>query len=134
MPAQIGCLGCALVRLTNRGRPVGAPLRWIVRCCGPQQVHTAYSEPGSPWQNAYGESFNGRLRDECLTLEWFRNLAEAKVVIEAWRRHYNADRPHSSLGYQTPQAFRWAYDQQAMETAAHSASPFPSRTGAILTV
>ncbi len=77
-----------------------------------QQVQTAYIAPGSPWQNAYGESFNGRLRDECLSLEWFRNLAEANVVIELWRRHYNAGRPHSSLGYQTPLAFRVAHERQ----------------------
>lgn len=74
-----------------------------------QQVQTAYSAPGSPWQNAYGESFNSRLRDECLNVEWFRNPHEARVVVGLWRRHDNEDRPHSSLGYQTPQAFRRAY-------------------------
>ncbi len=63
-----------------------------------QQVQTAYIAPGSPWQNAYGESFNGRLRDECLNVEWFRNVHQARVVIRQWRRHYNEDRPHSSLG------------------------------------
>ena len=77
-----------------------------------QQVQTAYIAPGSPWQNAYGERFNGRLRDECLNLEWFRNVHEARVVIGAWRRHYNEDRPHSSLDYQTPRAFRLAYERQ----------------------
>ena len=77
-----------------------------------RQVHTAYIAPGSPWQNGYGESFNGRLRDECLNLEWFHSVAEARVVIEGWRRHYNADRPHSSLDYQTPRAFRVAYDRE----------------------
>lgn len=82
-----------------------------------RQVQTVYIEPGSPWQNAYGESFNGRLRDECLSLEWFRNLAEAKVVIELWRRHYNGERPHSSLGYQTPLAFRQAYEDEQAGTA-----------------
>ena len=60
---------------------------------------------GKPWQNGVGESFNGKFRDECLSLEWFRSRAEAKVVIEAWRRHYNEVRPHSSLGYLTPAAF-----------------------------
>jgi putative transposase len=77
-----------------------------------QQVQTAYIAPGRPWQNAYGESFNGRLRDECLNGEWFRNVHEARVVIGAWRRHYNEDRPHSGLDYQTPQAFRLAYERQ----------------------
>ena len=62
-------------------------------------------DPGKPWQNGVGESFNGKFRDECLSLEWFRSRAEAKVVIESWRRHYNEVRPHSSLGYLTPAEF-----------------------------
>ena len=69
-------------------------------------VQTAYIEGGKPWQNGLNESFNGKLRDECLNLEWFRNRAEAKVVIEQWRKHYNEQRPHSSLGYKTPAQFR----------------------------
>ncbi len=56
-------------------------------------------------QNGATESFNGKFRDKCLSLEWFRSRAEAKVVIEMWRRHYNQIRPHSSLGYLTPAAF-----------------------------
>jgi putative transposase len=76
-----------------------------------QHISTLYIEPGSPWQNAFGESFNGRLRDECLNAEWFGNSREAKVVIESWRRHYNEERPHSSLQYQTPVEFRMAYQQ-----------------------
>lgn len=87
--------------------------RWL----GARQVQTAYIAPGSPWQNGYGESFNGRLRDECLKLEWFQRLAEAHVVIEAWRRHYNEDRPHSSLGYQTPRAFRLADEHEPGRTS-----------------
>lgn len=78
-----------------------AILRWI-REAG---VATALSDPGKPWQNGTDESFNGRLRDECLNVEWFRSRAEATVVIEAWRRHYNEVRPHSSLNYQTPFEF-----------------------------
>ena len=58
--------------------------------------------PGSPWENGYYESFNGSLRDELLNGEIFYSLAEAKVLIEAWRRHYNTVRPHSSLGYRPP--------------------------------
>ncbi len=57
---------------------------------------------GSPWENGYNESFNGSLRDELLNGEIFYSLAEAKVLIEAWRRHYNTVRPHSSLGYRPP--------------------------------
>jgi putative transposase len=63
-------------------------------------------DPGKPMQNGYIESFNGKLRDECLSLEWFRSRTEARVVIENWRRHYNAVRPHSSLNYLTPHAFK----------------------------
>lgn len=63
-------------------------------------------DPGKPWQNGTAESFNGKFRKECLSMEWFRSRAEAKVVIEQWRRHYNEVRPHSSLGNMTPQAYR----------------------------
>ena len=63
---------------------------------------TAYIAPGSPWENGYVESFNSKLRDELLNGEIFYSLAEAKAVIESWRRHYNAVRPHSALGYRPP--------------------------------
>ena len=69
---------------------------------GRLNVGTLYIEPGSPWENGYNESFNGRLRDELLNGEIFYTLVEAKVLIEAWRHHYNIARPHSSLGYQPP--------------------------------
>ena len=65
-------------------------------------VGTAYIEPGSPWENGYNESFNGRLRDELLNGEVFYTLKEAQIIIEDWRRHYNHVRPHSSLGYKPP--------------------------------
>jgi putative transposase len=65
-------------------------------------VKTLYIEPGSPWENGYIESFNGKLRDELLNREIFDTLFEAQVLVERWRRHYNADRPHSSLGYRPP--------------------------------
>jgi transposase InsO family protein len=63
---------------------------------------TLYIEPGSPWENGYCESFNGKLRDELLNGEIFCSLKEAKVLIEQWRDHYNTIRPHSSLGYRPP--------------------------------
>jgi len=63
---------------------------------------TLYIEPGSPWENGYCESFNGKLRDELLNGEIFYSLKEAQVVIEQWRKHYNTVRPHSSLGYRPP--------------------------------
>ena len=76
-------------------------------CHGPHPLaavgtKTAYIERGSPWENGYIESFNARLRDELLDGEIFYTLKEAQVVIESWRRHYNAVRPHESLGYRPP--------------------------------
>ena len=65
-------------------------------------VQTLFIEPGSPWENGYNESFNGKLRDELLNGETFTTLHEAKVLIERWRQHYNTVRPHSSLGYKPP--------------------------------
>jgi len=68
-------------------------------------VKTLYIEPGSPWQNGFNESFNGKLGDELLNGELFTSLTEAKVVTEDWRMAYNHRRPHSSLGYETPAAY-----------------------------
>jgi transposase InsO family protein len=65
-------------------------------------VKTLYIEPGSPWENGYVESFNGKLRDELLAREVFDTLLEAKVLIERWRKAYNTVRPHSALGYRPP--------------------------------
>ena len=65
-------------------------------------VKTLFIEPGSPWENGYIESFNGKLRNELLNTEIFTTLMEAKVLIESWRREYNEIRPHSSLGYRPP--------------------------------
>jgi hypothetical protein len=64
----------------------------------------------------YGESFNGHLRDECLNRELFANCREAAVVLEAWRREYNEERPHSSLGYRTPREFRAAWIRGGIPT------------------
>jgi len=72
--------------------------RWL----GKIGVSTLYIEPGSPWENGYNESFNGKLRDELLNGEIFYTLKEAQVLIEDWRRAYNTIRPHSSLGYKPP--------------------------------
>ena len=63
---------------------------------------TLFIEPGSPWENGYNESFNGKLRDELLNREIFYNLKEAQVMIETWRKEYNTLRPHSSLNYRAP--------------------------------
>ena len=72
--------------------------QWLGRV----DVQTLFIEPGSPWENGYIESFNGRLRDEYLNGECFDTLLEAQVLIEAWRNEYNRIRPHSSLGYRSP--------------------------------
>ena len=71
---------------------------WIVAV----GAKTAFIERASPWENSYVESFNGKLRDELLNGEIFYSLAEARVMIEQWRRHYNTERPHSALGYRPP--------------------------------
>jgi len=104
-----------------------ALLSWIVA----QGIGTALIEPGKPWQNGVTESFNGKFRDECLSLEWFRSRAEAKVIIETWRRHYNEVRPHSSLGYLTPNEFvaRRANAASHQATGQGAAVCGPSRPG-----
>lgn len=73
--------------------------------CRFAKAGTSFIEPGSPWQNPYVESFNGRVRDELLDVEEFSCLAEAQVLIEDWRQDYNTNRPHSSLGMLAPAAF-----------------------------
>ena len=78
---------------------------WLKRL----QVKTLFIEPGSPWENGYVESFNGKLRDELLNTEIFYTLQEAQALIENWRKHYNRIRPHSSLDYRppAPEAIFW---------------------------
>ncbi len=74
-----------------------------------------FSRPGKPTDNAFVESFNGRLRDECLNAHWFLSLDDARAKIEAWRRHYNESRPHTSLGWMTPREFADAAALQAAQ-------------------
>ncbi len=78
-----------------------ALLKWIAD----EGIESALIEPGKPWQSGTCESFNGKFRDECLSIEWFRSREEARVLIEQWRRHYNEDRPHQGLGNLTPAAY-----------------------------
>jgi putative transposase len=73
------------------------------------QMTTVYIDPGCPWQNGYGERFNGTVRDECLNMHVFQSVTEARVMLEAYRRQYNEERPHSSLGYRTPAEFKRAW-------------------------
>ncbi len=79
-----------------------AVLRWLQAA----EIDSAFIDPGKPWQNGTDESFNGKFRNECLSLEWFRNRTEAQIEIERWRRHYNEERPHMSLGDLTPAEFK----------------------------
>jgi putative transposase len=91
-------------------------------------ARTACIEPGSPWENGYCESFNAKLRDELLNGEIFYSLAEAKIVIEGWRRHNNTKRPHSSLGYRppAPQVVSWpATPSGAASPATPAVAPRP---------
>jgi putative transposase len=76
-------------------------------------VGTLFIEPGSPWENGYIESFNGKLRDELLNGEIFYTLMEAKILVERWRRHCNEDRLHSSLGYRPPAP--WAVEPRSLQ-------------------
>lgn len=76
-------------------------LAWAIE----RKVELAHIQPGKPMQNGRLESFNGKLREECLNISWFQNLFDARRKIAAWRKEYNEERPHSSLGYLTPKAF-----------------------------
>jgi putative transposase len=86
-------------------------------------VRLRFIEPGKPVQNAFVESLNGKLRDECLNLHWFRSLRHAREEIERWRRHYNTERPHSALGYRTPMEVLTTHAAAALEPLAGSARP-----------
>lgn len=89
----------ARIRSDNGPEFVALAVRsWL----GRMGVASLFIEPGSPWENGYNESFNGKLRDELLNGEIFYSLKEAQVLIEQWRRYYNTERPHSALGYQPP--------------------------------
>lgn len=79
------------------------------------EVQTLFIQPGSPWENGYNESFNGKLRDELLNRELFYTLQEAQILIERWRRYYNHVRPHSSLGYKPPAPETWVLKKQEVD-------------------
>lgn len=89
----------AYIRSDNGPEMVAKVLRQWLKGLGSKSL---YIEPGSPWENGYCESFNGKLRDELLNGEIFYSLKEAQEVIEKWRIHYNTRRPHSALGYRPP--------------------------------
>jgi putative transposase len=107
--------------IARRGKPLG------IRCDnGPEltsrhilgwsvewKIELRHIQPGKPTQNAHVESFHGRLREECLRVSWFRNLFDARIKIATWKREYNEERPHSSLGYRTPAEFVEAIRSQS---------------------
>ena len=99
--------------------------------CRFSRAGSAYIEPGSPWQNAYVESFGGRVRDELLAVELFGCLIEAQVLIEDWRIDYNQRRPHSALGMMTPAAFAAGYRQPAQGTKRGQAGEEPTDRAAV---
>lgn len=84
------------------------------------KTESIFIAPGSPWENGKCESFNGKLRDECLNTTYFRTLREAKVLVEMWRRQYNTFRPHRALGYKTPVEFAQCWNSAEFQ---HSISP-----------
>jgi len=108
--------------LAERGKPA------LIRCdngpeftsrhflawCLEREIELVHIEPGKPVQNAHVESFHGQLREECLNASWFGNLFEARRKIGAWRKEYNEERPHSSLGYRTPEEFAANYAAVAL--------------------
>ena len=89
-------------------------------------VRLRFIQPGKPTQNAYVESFNGKFRDECLNEKWFASLAEARRIIEEWRRHYNEVRPHSALGYMAPAEYAQKFERlgRALQSPPASCEPF----------
>ena len=95
----------AFIRSDNAPEFVAKAIKQWLEASG---IETLYIEPGSPWENAYSETFISRFSDELLKREVFTNLLEAKVLIEDYRGHYNHQRPHSALGYRTPAEFAMA--------------------------
>jgi putative transposase len=99
----------AFIRSDNGSEFIEKGLReWLAK----QGTTTLYVRPGSPWENGKCESFNGKFRDEFLNREIFHSLVQAQIQAEWWRIHYNNERPHSALGYQTPQEFQQAWEAQ----------------------
>ena len=90
------------IRSDNGSEFIAADIQRWLKSSG---IRTIYIKPGSPWENPYIESFNGKFRDECLNREMFMSILEARVIVEDWRREYNEERPHSSLGYTPPAEF-----------------------------
>jgi len=104
--------------------------RHFLAWCAQKKIELVHIQPGKPMQNGHVESFNGRLRDECLNASWFVNLADARAKIENWRQQYNADRPHSSLDYRTPEEFAKTCSELTSRMAANPPAPPVELSGA----
>ncbi len=137
-------VSCSRTQVSKNGREPGAPSdngpeftsRHFLAWCVERGIELIHIQPGKPTQNAYVESFNGRLREECLNVSWFQNLFDARRKIAAWRKEYNEERPHSS---RTPreyaeQARGKSYgkdgDEAALENAEERVSHFPTAPAA----
>ena len=111
----------AALRMDNGPEFVALALRGLCYRCG---IDAAYIEPGKPWQNGYAESFHSRLRDEFLDGEVLLSVRDGQVRLGQWRRYWNEERPHSSLGYQTPNEFAAAWvARQQLERQGSEAKP-----------
>ena len=102
--------------------------RHLIAWCEQQGIALLHIQPGKPMQNGHVESFNGRLRDECLNANWFLNMNDARYKIEQWRTEYNNERPHSSLGYRTPDE----YARTCSEPTSGMAAIPPDRPSALV--
>ena len=119
--------------IAQRGKPISLrsdngpemTSRHYLAWCIEQKIAAVHIQPGRPMQNGHVESFNGRLRDECLNTSWFANLWDARWKITGWRLHYNTRRPHSQLGYRTPEQFARSL------SSAPSPSPESTRATAV---
>ena len=101
--------------------------RVVLAWAAEQEIEWHYITPGRPMENGYTESFNDKLRDECLNEHWYESLGQAREIIEAWRTDYNSVRPHSSLNYRTPEEFAASLQRQGPGCAGlvAVASPAP---------
>ncbi len=108
------------LRMDNGPEFVALALRGL---CHRRAIDAAYIEPGKPWQNGFAESFHARVRDEFLDAEAFLSVLEAQVRLGLWRRYYNEERLHSSLGYQTPAEFAFKWAGQEHKNRAETKAP-----------
>ena len=104
-------------RTRSSGQRTGAGGEGLDQWAYERGVWLRFIEPGKPVQNAFVESFHGRLRDECLDRHWFVGLRDARQTVEAWRQDYNRARPHSALGYRPPEEFRQAFEASRNQAA-----------------